>query len=206
MIAILGGTFDPIHQGHIHIATRVLEQTPVEQVHFMPCSKPVHRNLPQASAEQRCNMIELEIADRPEFVLNRVEIERGGPSYSIDSLRDLYQRGFTRLALILGSDSFAGFPAWKDPHEILRLANLIVCHRPGDESEPAGFEDQQVESVEQIETRAAGAILMLDVDAPDCASSVLRRQIADGESTGDCLGSAVAQYIDQTGLYRSACD
>ena len=206
MIAILGGTFDPIHKGHIHIATRVFQETHVEQIHFMPCSRPVHRNLPQATIEQRCQMIELEISGRPEFVLNRVEIDRGGPSYSIDSLRDLYRRGFNRLALILGSDSFAGFSAWKDPQEILKLANLFVCRRPGNDTTPAGFEEWQVESVEEFETRAAGAILMLDVDAPDCASRVLRRQIAHNEYTGNCLGSAVTHYIDQHGLYRSDLD
>ena len=201
MIAILGGTFDPIHLGHIHIASRVLEQLPVEQVHFMPCAQPVHRGSPQASAEQRCDMIALEIANQPKFVLNRIEIDRDGPSYSVDSLRDLHAQGYSRLVLILGSDSFAGLADWKQPDEILRLAHLVVCQRPGTGFQPGNFAMHCIESAQQFESREAGAILPLEVDAPDCASSLLRQRLANNENPGDCLGSAVAEYIDQQGLY-----
>lgn len=206
MIAILGGTFDPIHQGHMHIAARVLDRLPIEQLQFMPCAQPVHRNRPRASSRQRCEMIELEIADRPEFALNRIEIEREGPSYMIDSLREMHCRGLTRLALILGSDSFAAFASWKSPNEILQLAHLVVCRRPGNYSESDAFAACRVDSAEQLATRSAGAVLMLDVDAPDCASSRLREQIAEQKNPGDCLGSAVAEYIYRNGLYRSTFD
>ena len=206
MIAILGGTFDPIHLGHIHIASRVLDQLPVEQVQFMPCAQPVHRESPRASAEQRCNMIALEIADQPRFALNRIEIDRDGPSYSVDSLHDLHGQGHSRLALILGSDSFAGFAAWKQPQEILQLAHLVVCLRPGTGFQPGDFAAHCVESAQQLESRDAGAILAFDADAPDCASSRLRQQIASNQNPGDCLGSAVAEYIDQQGLYRNGRD
>ena len=206
MIAILGGTFDPIHLGHIHIASRVLERLSVDQVQFMPCAQPVHRESPWASAEQRCDMIALAIADQPKFTLNRIEIDRDGPSYSVDSLRDLHAQGYSPLALILGGDSFADFAAWKQPEEILQLAHLVVCQRPGTGFQPGAYAAHCVESAQQLESRDAGAILALDVDAPDCASSLLRQQISTNQNPGDCLGAAVAEYIDQQGLYRNGRD
>ena len=206
MIAILGGTFDPIHKGHLHIATRVFERLSVEQIQFMPCALPVHRQPPRASAEQRCDMIALEITGKPEFALNRIEVDRTGPSYSVDSLRAMHQLGFNRIALILGSDSFAGFSAWKQADKILKLAHLIVCHRPGTERDSNSYSAHRVESADQLESSQAGSILMLDVDAPDCASSELRERIAKRLNTDDCLGSAVADYIDQKKLYRKLDD
>ena len=206
MIAILGGTFDPVHRGHIHIATRIFQLLPIEQVQFMPCAEPVHRRSPQASPKQRCEMLELEIAERTELTLNRVEVERGGPSYSIDSLREMHRRGYDRLLLILGSDSFAGFDAWKSPNEILQLAHLVVCHRPGMRVESDSYAAQRVESADKLESRSAGAILTVDVDAPNCASSQIREQIAVNQDTRDCLGPAVADYIEHNGLYRSRHD
>ena len=89
MIGILGGTFDPIHLGHLHIASQVATRLDLQQIQFMPCAQPVHRDGPRASAAQRCCMIELAIDDQPAFVLNTLEVERGGPSYSIDSLREI---------------------------------------------------------------------------------------------------------------------
>ena len=203
MIAILGGTFDPIHKGHLHIATRVLERLPVQQVQFMPCALPVHRGQPRAFAEQRCSMIELAIDGQSQFVLNRLEIERAGPSYTVDSLREMRGRDQdTRLALILGGDAYNGFAHWKQPDEILELAHLVVCRRPGVECAENGFSEHRVDTPETLSEQAAGAILMLDVDAPDCSSSRLRSQLAADEAPDDCLSPAVADYIETQRLYR----
>lgn len=203
MIAILGGTFDPIHKGHLHIASRILELIPVEQVQFMPCRVPVHRAQPVASAEQRCAMVELAIAGNDRFVINRMEIERDTPSFTVDSLRELHRNGYSEIALVLGSDAYNGFGSWKQPDEVLELAHLVVCLRPGARAELEGFESHRVESVEALHARAAGAILMLEVDAPDCASSELRRRFAAGLPPDDCLDDSVARYIEAHRLYRT---
>jgi nicotinate-nucleotide adenylyltransferase len=204
MIAILGGTFDPIHKGHLHIASRIFDLLPVTRVQFMPCAVPVHRNQPLASAEQRCAMVELAIAGDDRFALNRLEIERGAPSYTVDSLRELHRRGSETIALVLGSDAYNGFADWDRPQEILELAHLVVCLRPGSECVTGGFESHRVNSVEALQSRSAGAILIVEVDAPDCASRELRRRIAAGQPPDGCLSESVARYIDTHQLYRES--
>ena len=204
MIAILGGTFDPIHKGHLHIASRIYELLSVTRLEFMPCAVPVHRGSPVASAEQRCAMIDLEIAGDDRFALNRLEIERDSPSYTIDSLRQLRRHCDEPIALVLGSDAYNSFARWKAPDAILKIAHLVVCLRPGSQCEMEDFAAHRVDRVEALQSRSAGAILTLEVDAPDCASRELRRQIAAGLPPDDCLSDAVAQYIDTHQLYRES--
>ena len=103
MIGILGGTFDPIHNGHLHIATQVSARLRLEQMQFMPCALPVHRDRPQASTADRCAMINLAIAGISNFALNTLELERGGPSYTIDSLRRMHRHTDSILVLVLGA-------------------------------------------------------------------------------------------------------
>jgi len=206
MIGILGGTFDPIHNGHLHIATAASKRLQLEQVRFMPCSLPVHRNQPHASASQRCDMIELALDERPDFILEPVEIERGGPSYMIDSLRQIRRRGFTSLLLLLGTDAFNRFGEWRQPQEILQQASLLICARPGIEPEFAQFAKYRVDSVEQLQRQGAGAILPLEVDAPDCSSSEVRNTLVAGGIPRQWLHPAVADYIQTHHLYRSTGD
>ena len=152
-------------------------------------------------------MIELAIGGHPQFALNRLEIERGGPSYTIDSLREMCRGDRDiRLALILGSDAYNGFADWKLPEEILELAHLVVCRRPGVECAENGFSERRADTGEALTERAAGAILMFDVDAPDCSSSQLRAQLAAGGAPDDCLSPEVADYIETRRLYREGRD
>ena len=99
MIGILGGTFDPIHRGHLHIATQISAQLGLQQMQLMPCALPVHRDQPHASPEQRCAMIELAIEGHAELALNTIELERKGPYYSVDSLREMRRATGASLAL-----------------------------------------------------------------------------------------------------------
>jgi nicotinate-nucleotide adenylyltransferase len=206
MIGILGGTFDPIHLGHLHIASQVASRLGLQQLQFMPCALPVHRDRPCASAEQRCEMIELAIAERPEFVLNALELQRAGPSYSVDSLREISCRSQQSLVLILGADAFNGFCSWKSPEEILRLANLVVCGRPGFEIDNGIFSGNRVDTPHDLEQRHAGGILTLTVDAIDCSSSNVRAALERGNTPRHYLTGAVADYIDEHDLYRKLSD
>lgn len=211
MLGILGGTFDPIHLGHTHIANQVIKRLDLEQVQFMPCALPVHRGSPHASASQRCEMIELAISANPGFALNRLELQREGPSYMIDSLRSLRQEqaraGDDRqLALILGADAFNGFAAWKSPADILEIAHLVVCCRPGYVVDEQLFAAHRVDHADELRQRRSGGILLLAVDAIDCSASELRTALRQGLATDQYLDAAVARYIDQHNLYRNTSD
>jgi len=216
MIGILGGTFDPIHLGHLHIASQVMARLGLQQLQFMPCAQPVHRDGPHASAAQRCSMIELAIDDQPEFVLNTLEVERSGPSYSIDSLREIWRQNRRRedtqrqdrqsLVLILGADAFNGFANWKSPGEILELAHLVVCGRPGFEIDSTIFGDHRVKASGELDRSDAGGILALTVDAIDCSSSRVRTALEMGKTPRQYLTTKVADYIDEHHLYRKSCD
>ena len=205
MIGIFGGTFDPIHNGHLHIARSVLSLLNLQQLHFLPCAKPVHRDAPRATAEQRCAMIELVLAGEPRMLLNRLEIERGGASYTVDSLREISQTVDSALVLLLGADAFNGLTSWEAPQEILELANLVVCIRPAIEVDADIYRERRVDSIEALKLSPAGAILLLEVDAPDCSSSNLRAALGAGEQT-PCLPAGVAEYIRNQHLYRRTGD
>lgn len=206
MIGILGGTFDPVHEGHLHIAKQVLNRLGLEQVQFMPCALPVHRDEPHASANDRCAMIELMIEDEAAFVLNTLELDRGGLSFMVDSLRDIRSQVDSDLVLVLGADTFNDFANWKSPHEILQLAHLVVCHRPGYEVDPETFREYRVDLPVALSERSAGAILMLEVDANDCSSSEVRAALAQGHRLEQCVPPVVAHYIDEHHLYRKTVD
>jgi len=206
MIGILGGTFDPIHNGHLHIATQLVDRLDLQQLQFMPCALPVHRDLPRASTTHRCAMIDLVIAGQPTLSLNRVEIDRNGPSYSVDSLREIRRRTDSILALVLGADAFNGFASWKLPQEILQLANLVVCYRPGFEVDQELFSQHRVASADALSRHAAGAILLLEVEAIDCSSSAVRAALDAGKIPRHCLSPVVVDYIEKHNLYRKQGD
>jgi nicotinate-nucleotide adenylyltransferase len=211
MTGILGGTFDPIHLGHTHIASQVVTRLGLQRLEFMPCALPVHRGSPHASAQHRCEMIELAIKDTPAFSLNRTELQHSGPSYTIDSLRRIRQSaGFQPaeecLVLILGADAFNGFAGWKAPRQILQLAHLVICCRPGYEVDEELFAEHRVATPEQLWERDVGGILMVAVDAPDCSSSMVRGALKQGFAARQYLTAPVADYIDEHKLYRKECD
>ena len=206
MIGILGGTFDPVHNGHLHVAGQLVSRLNLEQLQFMPCAQPVHRDLPRASALHRCAMLDLVLAEQRAFSLSTVEIDRKGPSYSIDSLREIRRQSDSVLTLVLGADAFNGFHSWKSPREILQLANLVVCYRPGFEVEQKLFSEHRVASPGELSRQTAGAILLLEVEAIDCSSSAVRAALDAGKIPRHCLPPAVADYIDKHNLYRKPGD
>lgn len=206
MIGILGGTFDPIHNGHLHIATQAAVRLQLEQVQFMPCALPVHRDQPRATAQQRCCMIEQALAEHRNFTLNTLEIERDGPSYMIDSLREIRRRNAAPLLLLLGSDAFNGFGNWKQPQDILELAHIVVCLRPGVSVDQTLFPDNRIDSAQQLSRQSAGTILLLEVDAIDCSSSAVRAALVTGSIPRHWLPPDVADYIQTNNLYRRSGD
>ena len=203
MIGILGGTFDPIHNGHLKIADGIFDRLGLSQLQFMPCGEPVHLRAPIASTENRSAMIDLVLADNANYRLNRIEADRDGPSYSIDSLESIRRQSDQRLVLLLGSDAFNGFESWKQPDEILQLAHLVVCLRPGVETVSGRFDRFRVESVDRLEAMAQGAILMLEVGAIACSSTEIRRQASANHFDRQCLHPQVVDYLKRNKLYEN---
>ena len=203
MIAILGGTFDPVHLGHISIANQVRQQLGLEQLQLMPCAQPVHRQPAFATASNRLAMLRLALAEHTGLQVNEIELQRGGKSYMVDSLQQLREQTSEPLALVIGADAFNHFNSWRQPEQILALANLVVCCRPGVHIAADLFADARVDSVEQLLAAPHGKIHVITVNENPCSSTAVRTAIAQGGAPADCLPSSVLHYISEHNLYRS---
>lgn len=210
LIGILGGTFDPIHNGHLRPALEVLEALGLTEVRFIPSRRPPHREQPAATVAQRLAMLELAIADQPGFRIDDRELRRDGPSYMVDTLRSLRtQLGEDcSLCLILGTDAFDGLQSWHRWQEIPELVHLVVLHRPG-----AGLPLSQVlgdlvgqrklHHAQDLRVRPAGGILFQPVTQLDISATAIRAQLAAGNSPRYLLPETVWAYIRDQDLYRS---
>lgn len=204
MIGIFGGTFDPVHKGHLRLAEQAQDRIPLDQIQFLPCANPVHREQPMAKAEDRLRMLEMVLADQPNWLINTIELDRGGPSYTVDSLRLIHsQQPQDSLCLLLGVDAFNTILSWKLPEQILKLAHLVVCRRPGSELDRNIYSENQINNPDLLQSAVSGFILPLDIDENPCSSTEVRRLLSNSESVAHCLSSAVADYINQTQLYET---
>ena len=211
-IGIFGGTFDPIHFGHLRPALELKEQLGLESVHLIPCHVPPHRGQPHASAEQRRVMLELAIADEPSLLCDSRELQRPGPSYMVDTLRSLRrQYGESRpLCLIIGGDAFFGLPGWYHWQELIQLAHIVVAHRPGwllneealDTSLRELLNRNRASGAQQLTATAFGALLLQSVTQLDISATEIRRCIAAGGSANYLLPQPVWDYIRQQNLYQ----
>ena len=207
MIGIFGGSFDPVHVGHLRLAQQVQDRLGLDQIQFMPCANPVHRGQPLTEANDRLAMLELVVSDQPNWQINTVELDRGGPSYTVDSLRLIHARQSPdSLCLLLGVDAFNAIESWKSPEQILKLAHLVVCRRPGSELDRKIFIEHQINDPDLLQSAVSGFILPLDIDENACSSTEVRRLLASAESVAGCLPSAVADYINQHKLYEIECE
>lgn len=204
-IGILGGTFDPIHNGHLQIAGQVLSKLELDEMHFLPCSVPVHRDPPLAGGAIRQKMIELAIADCAGFKLNTAELDRGGQSYMIDTLRQLREHHPSEsIFLVLGVDAFSVFHHWKSPDAILSLVNLVICRRPGFDLDWSSYSECQIESLQNFRQMTNGGILELDIDETPCSSSQIKQQLRSScpDQATNCLPETVLGYIASNHLYE----
>jgi nicotinate-nucleotide adenylyltransferase len=184
---VLGGTFDPIHLGHLRAAENARESLELDEVLFVPSASPPHRRAPLSSALDRFAMVALATAAHPRFVASDVELLRDGPSYTADTLGALQRRG-DDLFLIVGSDTFGEMVTWKDPDRIFASCTVAVAERPGAPDTAAPPHGARVE-------RVAGP--GLPVSATD-----VRRRVREGKSVRYLVPDAVADYIAKRGLYR----
>jgi nicotinate-nucleotide adenylyltransferase len=198
LFGIIGGTFDPIHYGHLVLAEKAREAFGLERVVFVPAAIPPHKIGEVATAAvNRLRMVELAIASNPYFEVSRVELEREGPSYSIDTIRELKSQGFgDEAAFILGFDSLLELHSWKNYQEFLSETKIITAFRPGypivkDEAEWPEFLRPFLDR-----------ILVLSAPLIDISSTWLRVEMIYNRSIRYLTPDAVCQFIDDNRLYR----
>lgn len=210
MIGILGGTFDPIHFGHLRPALDCLQGLALAEVRLVPLNVAVHRPQPQASAGQRVRMLEAALRDQTDLTLDTRELERSGSSFSYDTLTALRAEVGAEipLCLLLGADVFANFLTWHRPHDILKLAHLVVMARPCDApiADPALTELLQTHGSSEraaLAAAPAGRILQYaPVTQLAISSTHIRQLIAQGFSPRYLLPDAVLALIEREQLYR----
>ncbi len=208
-IGVLGGTFDPIHNGHLRLGWEALSQLGLQEVRLIPCHVPPHRAEPTSSAQHRLAMARIACAQVPGFVVDDWEIRRDEPSYSVTTLTHLRQiyGSATRLVFLMGMDAFCQFSRWHQWQHILELAHLWIAQRPG-ATYPAGnsaegqlLHARSVDPSALLDT-AAGNLCVYDSTALDISATQLRGQIAQGISPRFLLPDSVWDYIEQHDLYR----
>lgn len=206
-IGILGGTFDPIHMGHLRMALELYENLDLLKVHIIPCYQPVHRKMPTASPEDRLAMVKCAIANESALFADDREISRNEPSFMIDTLLSLRaEYPDTPLCLILGLDAFLGFTSWHRWKEILDHAHIIVAHRPQYTIPAHGLIADIMKERAQIDPaylheHIAGGIIVRPITALEISATVIRNLIASGKSPRYLLPDAVYEYIKQHGTY-----
>jgi len=203
MIGLLGGTFNPIHLGHLSIAQEVLDHFKLNAVHFLPCHTPVHREAPSILTEHRLTMLQLALQDKDKFEIDLTEIDRGGPSYMIDSLKVLVQSQHETLVLILGTDAFNDLPTWKHAKQILKYCHIVVCQRPDETLLQTEFNVHEVKDVKQLSLKATGCIYFLDVKPTPCSSTFIRKNSTNREAITQYLPHPVLEFIQSNNLYAS---
>lgn len=205
LLGIFGGTFDPIHQGHLACARYVLTHCQLESLRLMPCHLPPHRASPGVSSVERANMVELAIANEPQLQLEPLELNRDTPSYTVDSLAILKQQDPNRiLAFIIGMDSLQYFKKWHNWQTILQLAHLIVCRRPGyscDQGDAPSLLRDYGGTLQQLHSQDAGVILLLDNPDFTQSATFVRQQLSTNPEIQAMLPPKVLQYIRRQRLY-----
>jgi nicotinate-nucleotide adenylyltransferase len=201
-IGLIGGSFDPIHVGHLAIAREVHERLGLDRMVFVPAGQPPHKlDKRLVDAEHRLAMVRLAVGEQPHWVVTRVDIDRPGPCYSVDTVRLLRDQfrpaggAETQIYFLIGADSLAELSTWYRPRELLRLCTVVAVGRPGYDVAP-----------HVLERLLPGVppVLYLTLQTPvDVSSTDIRRRVAEGRSIRGLVPEAVKQYIYQNDLYRN---
>jgi len=209
VIGIFGGTFDPVHNGHIQTVNHVQQQLQLAQVRLIPLGHAVHRNQPQATPSLRLELLQAALENYPNLVVDDREIRRGGGSYTFDTLESLKQDFPDKiLCLITGTDAFNGFTDWFKPDGILKLAHIVVMQRP-DTLLSDNDKLQQIlahhltDDPHDLKKTPAGKIFFLPVPQLTISSTQIRQKLAESQTIDELLPEAVASKIHQWGLYST---
>jgi len=211
LLGIFGGTFDPVHIGHLRLAEEAREQLGLSEVLWVPAGQPPHRAGPAVSAGQRLALVQLAVAGHRNFRVDPAEVDSDQTSYTVLTLERLRrQHGEQRpLVLLLGADAFAGLPGWHRWQDIFALAHIAVAHRPGFPIAAASlppalaevFAQRRVEDPAGLARTPAGAVVTFAMTQLAVSATQIRQLLANGKSTRYLLPEAVIAYIHQHQLY-----
>ena len=207
-IGLYGGTFDPVHLGHIHAALSVREHLQLDEVRMILSARPGHRLQPQTANNHRWKMLELGCVEHSGLVIDDTELQRSGKSYAIDTVKKFRQQyGDTQLCWILGMDSYITLPSWQDWCSLIHYCHIVVVQRPGEVSAEtavgsgplAAFEQQF--RAETIGDQPAGRMVFLELPMLSISASRVRSALAEGTSIADLVSPRVHAYLEQHSLY-----
>jgi nicotinate-nucleotide adenylyltransferase len=209
VIGIFGGTFDPVHIGHLRTAYELRQRLAIDRIHFIPAAVPPHRPQPVASAELRVAMLEAALADDDSAIVDRRELEREGPSYTVDTAASL-RAGYPQhaLCLLLGMDAFLGLTTWHEWEGLLTLVNIVVARRPGAELPDSGrlgglLAERRVSDPVAADWDLAGQVIVQDVTQLEVAATDLRASIGAGVAPKFLVPDAVWNIIVTSGCYAA---
>jgi len=213
-LGLFGGTFDPVHFGHLRLAEEAIAQLALGGVRWIPAGQPAHREEPGAAGERRLAMVRLAIAGNPAFFVDAAEVEAAAPSYTVPTLQRLRAElgGDLPLVLLLGADAFAGLEGWLRWRELFALAHIAVSHRPGfpvaTEALPpalrAEFAARHQSDVAALRAAPAGNIVSFAMTQLAISATQIRHLRATGRSARYLLPDAVLDYIQTYSLYRNS--
>jgi len=206
---VFGGTFDPVHYGHLRSALELVERLQLARLRLMPCATPALRDAPTCSAEHRAAMVELAVAGEPRLVCDTRELRRPGRSYTIDSLMELRAElgAGPGLCMVMGCDAVLGITGWHRWRELLDWAHIVILARPGwalpQAGEVAGWlQDHRLEDRDTLADGPAGGIVIEELRPLDISSTEIRQLLAAGLSPRYLLPQSVLEYIETNELYR----
>jgi nicotinate-nucleotide adenylyltransferase len=199
-LGLFGGSFDPVHYGHLILAECCRDECRLDEVHFLPAAVPPHKHRDLTAAEPRIEMLELATAGHAAFSVSRYEVDRGGVSYTVDTLRH-YREAYPEceLFLLLGADMLLDLPHWREASEVCRLAIPVVAARPEFDG-PDYSCISQIASPEQIDVFRQYRVTMPQIGT---SSTDIRRRIAAGKTIRYMVPRPVGKYIEEHGLYRA---
>lgn len=194
---LIGGTFDPVHLGHIQIAKCALDELKLDRLLFLPDGDPPHKK-PIASGPQRLTMLRLACREDSRFEVSDMELKRQGTTYTVDTLRKLKElQPLEELVYLIGSDTLALFPTWRTAEDVARLCRMAVVLRPGDDQEKIIILQQG------LEQRYGLHSCLLSQPGLPISSSMVRDALQNGEGISGLVPKLVAEYIDRQGLYKA---
>jgi nicotinate-nucleotide adenylyltransferase len=209
-IGIFGGTFDPIHYGHLRTALELRVLLDLAKVHIVPCANPPHRTAPMSDGALRLRMVAAAIRGEPGFVADDREIKRAGVSYTVDTLASFRAELPDRsLCLLLGMDAFLGLPQWHRWHELTSLAHIVVAHRPGSDTPTSGplgelLCERRAPSAAALATKPAGLIHVQPVTQLEISSTDLRDSLRAGRDPKFLVPDSVREIIIETECYAES--
>jgi nicotinate-nucleotide adenylyltransferase len=208
-VGVFGGTFDPVHYGHLRSALELVEHLELQQLRLMPCAVPPHRDTPACGANHRAAMVELAVAGEPRLACDNREIERRGTSYTIDSLVELRRELGEQcsLCLVMGCDAVLAITSWHRWQELLDWAHVVVIARPGWQFPAEGVVAQwlqahRLESPGHLNEKPYGGVLIEELRPLAISSTEIRALLAAGRSARFLLPQAVLDYIQSHSLYQ----